>query len=76
MQFELVGTLVALAIYNAHTLELAFPMLIYRCVAPLPCACTTCTTFGGVFLPLAAMQHALNMASGCVCRASNSLLVY
>ncbi|KAK9795199.1 hypothetical protein WJX73_005563 [Symbiochloris irregularis] len=30
MEFELVGTLLALAIYNGHTLELPFPLVIYR----------------------------------------------
>ena len=29
-QFELVGTLLALAIYNGHTLELPFPLVIYK----------------------------------------------
>ena len=31
MEFELVGTLLGLAIYNTHVLALSFPMLTYRC---------------------------------------------
>ena len=31
LQFELVGTLLALAIYNGHVLELSFPMVTYKC---------------------------------------------
>ena len=38
MEFELVGTMIGLAIYNCHLLEFSFPMLTYRsglgCNAP------------------------------------------
>ena len=30
MEFELVGTMIGLAIYNSHLLEFSFPMLTYR----------------------------------------------
>lgn len=32
MEFELVGTMIGLAIYNSHLLEFSFPMLTYRSV--------------------------------------------
>ena len=32
MEFELVGTLLGLAIFNNHILDLAFPTLVYQCV--------------------------------------------
>ena len=35
MEFELVGLLLALAIYNNHILEVSFPMVVYKCAAPL-----------------------------------------
>ncbi len=31
MEFELVGIMLGLAIYNSHILEFSFPMLTYRC---------------------------------------------
>lgn len=34
MEFELVGTMIGLAIYNSHLLEFSFPMLTYRLVLP------------------------------------------
>lgn len=34
MEFELVGLLLALAIYNGHTLEVAFPRVVYKCAPP------------------------------------------
>ncbi len=30
-EFQLVGTMLALAVYNAHTLDVAFPMALWRC---------------------------------------------
>ena len=30
MEFELVGIMIGLAIYNSHLLEFSFPMLTYR----------------------------------------------
>jgi ubiquitin-protein ligase E3 A len=30
MEFELVGLLLALAIYNNHNLEVSFPMVVYK----------------------------------------------
>ena len=33
MEFELVGTMIGLAIYNSHLLEFSFPMLTYRSVS-------------------------------------------
>ena len=35
MEFELVGTMIGLAIYNSHLLEFSFPMLTYRSVVLL-----------------------------------------
>lgn len=29
-EFQLVGTMLALAVYNAHTLDVAFPMPLWR----------------------------------------------
>ncbi len=31
MEFELVGLLISLAIYNGHILEVSLPMAIYKC---------------------------------------------
>ena len=40
MEFELVGLLLALAIYNNHNLEVSFPMVVYKWVAlPLTLHC-------------------------------------
>ena len=39
MEFELVGTMIGLAIYNSHLLEFSFPMLTYRSVL---CCCQEC----------------------------------
>ena len=36
MEFELVGTLLGLAIFNHHILDIAFPTLVYQCVFPCP----------------------------------------
>ena len=33
-EFQLVGTMLALAVYNAHTLDVAFPMALWRCAPP------------------------------------------
>lgn len=30
-EFQLVGTMLALAVYNGHTLDVAFPMVLWRC---------------------------------------------
>ena len=30
MEFELVGMMLGLAIYNAHILEFSFPMLVFK----------------------------------------------
>lgn len=37
MEFELVGTMIGLAIYNSHLLEFSFPMLTYRLVNSRNC---------------------------------------
>ena len=37
LEFELVGLLLALAIYNGHILEVSFPRVVYKCV---PSACS------------------------------------
>ncbi len=39
MEFELVGLLLALAIYNNHILEVSFPMVVYKCASPLFLTC-------------------------------------
>ena len=35
MEFELVGLLISLAIYNGHILEVSLPMAIYKCAPPI-----------------------------------------
>ena len=30
-EFQLVGSMLALAVYNGHTLDVAFPMVLWRC---------------------------------------------
>lgn len=46
MEFELVGTMIGLAIYNSHLLEFSFPMLTYRSVL---CCCQDCSSWECLF---------------------------
>lgn len=46
MEFELVGTMIGLAIYNSHLLEFSFPMLTYRSVL---CCCQDCLCWESLF---------------------------
>ena len=40
IEFELVGTMIGLAIYNSHLLEFSFPMLTYRSGSSWHCLTT------------------------------------
>lgn len=57
MEFELVGTMIGLAIYNCHLLEFSFPMLTYRSTlghCPPSTHAASCTNMYMALLPMAA----------------------